>query len=292
MINRLIGILCIAAMLGVNGMLVIREFIPRWAAGDPPKNDAQSMKSGDIRRTQFGIYTPDGQLVGRSWTLAMVNFAPSLTVDSWSVVEPYTLPNGMSSPRLRVHTIISYVESDVPDKVRLELEGVTGVDGRPLRIGLEGEPIPPDFACTWVVGDDRGEFAVPSDSMRAVGDVLKPFDRLPGLFVGRAWQLNVFDPLSRILPHWMRGDIDSDAVLVRVTKSETIQHAGQDVEVFRIEAPHVVAWATLDGRVLRQEVEVPILGPLVILDEEWSAELFRAAREAALAPHFGEGRTP
>lgn len=274
MVNRLVGILCAGLMIGVNGALILRDFVPRWLAGPPPENDARLLQPGEVRRTQYAIYAEDGHLMGRSWTISQVNLAPALTIDSYTLLESAMLPNGMTTPRIRVHTFLSFfAENPVPEKLRIELEGL------PLAVRLEGEPLPPDFACIWVVGEQRGEFALPAESMQAIGDVLKPFDRLPGLWEGRTWRLNLFDPLSRILPDFLHGDIETDSVLVRVTRMEIIRHGGQDVPAYRVEAPGAVAWAASDGRVLRQEVQVPLLGRLTLLDEEWNSELFRISRD-------------
>ncbi len=64
----------------------------------------------------------------------------------------------------------------------------------------------------------------------------------------------------------------TSSVLVRVTGTESIEHNGRVVEAFRVEADRAVAWVTSDGRVLRQEVDLPLLGRLTLIDEPFDQQ--------------------
>ncbi|MBK8913618.1 MAG: hypothetical protein IPM64_03285 [Phycisphaerales bacterium] len=285
MLNRLIGIFCVAAMLLANGALVFREFVPRWLAGEPPQNDAMRMRPGEVRRVQYAIKESGGRTVGRSWTVSSANLAPALVVDSYTLIDGVAMPDG-TTPRVRLHMSLHYQSDDIPEKILLELDALS------QRLTLTGEPVPPNFVFQWGLIDRRGEFTVPSDSMRALGDVFKPFDRLPGLYEGRMWRHNVLDPLTRLMPNWLGNGMSSTSVLVKVTARETIRHNGTDVEAFRVEAPSAVAWVHPDGRVLRQQVELPVFGTLQLIEEPWNNESYARVRDLVFSPLEGEDHRP
>jgi hypothetical protein len=66
--------------------------------------------------------------------------------------------------------------------------------------------------------------------------------------------------------------------VARVTRTEVIQHCGQGVEAFVVEAPRLRAWVRADGTVLRQEIELlPLLGRLVLRDEPFDEAAYERA---------------
>jgi hypothetical protein len=69
--------------------------------------------------------------------------------------------------------------------------------------------------------------------------------------------------------------------LAEVKRRETIHHSGKDTECFRIETDGTVAWADKAGRVLRQEVRIPILGCFVLTDEAFDRSSYNQANSHA-----------
>lgn len=277
MLNRWIGILTLALMLLANAALVFRDFVPAWLAGDPPENDYYLLGRGEKRCAQLGIYDAADRRVGQSWTVSHI-LGNILTVESWHLLEPMSLPNGVRTPMIRVQIQLRYQERAVVDDLKLIVHGL------PVPVSLSGEFVPPgDFAVQWSVGDHRGSVVLNAQATRALGDVIRPFDHLPGLYVGRTWRLKLFDPLAQLVPGWAGRDLTEDAMLVRVTAQESLHHRGETLDVFRIESQRATAWATTDGRIVRQEVDVPLIGRLTLRDEPFDERELRAVRGLDLA---------
>lgn len=275
MINRWVGITTAAVMLLANGTLVFKDLVPTWLAGDPPPNDLQLLDPGEKRYVQVGIYDERNLCVGTSWTVSHVS-GTLLTVHSWTLLRPLRLAGETRTPQIRVHTVLTYQLTSGLDTLRIDVSGL------PAPLTFSGEFVPPDdFPCKWGFGGQAGSFVLTAEATRALGDVIRPFDRLPGLYVGQTWRLRLFDPLEQLMPSWGGVDLSGQSVIVRVTGTETIEHAAKSVETFRVETRGVVAWADADGRVLRQIVEVPLLGKLRLEDEEFIEEDFRAVMNMA-----------
>ena len=271
MLNRWIGITTAALMLSVNTLLVVRDVLPCWLAGDPPQAEIELLGPGEQRRTQVSIYNKVGQRVGRSWTLSNRSQA-LLRVRTQTVLYPIQLPEGVVTPRVRFDMNLTYQQNTHVERLEIDVRGFD------IPIGLRGGFVPPnDFPCQWQVGEQRGTFVLDADATRVLGDVVRPFDRLPGLYVGQAWRLELLNPLTRLLPGLRDSPVATSSVLVRVTGTESIEHNGRVVEAFRVEAEKAVAWVTSDGRVLRQEVDLPLLGRLTLIDEPFDERTYSAA---------------
>ena len=65
---------------------------------------------------------------------------------------------------------------------------------------------------------------------------------------------------------------------------EQIEHAGAMVQAFVLQAEKLQAWVTPEGRVIRQELELPLFGTLTLVDEPYDAE----ARRDVLLQAVGE----
>ena len=102
---------------------------------------------------------------------------------------------------------------------------------------------------------------------------MRPFDGLSNLHVGQSWRLHLINPLAEVVPGFGQG-FSPDAVLVRVTRREPIQTAAGLVDAHVVEAQAIRAWVGPEGRVLRQELDLPVLGRLVFQDEPYD-ELLR-----------------
>ncbi len=274
MFNRWIGILTAFAMILANAAIFWRDVWPNWLAGDPPPSEAFTLGQGEERLAQVGIYRADGGLVGRSWTRASRKAAGGLVIVlTTTVLEPLTLPGGLTSPRVRVETELTYRnQQNYIDELDFRMHGL------PVVVHLRGEAMPDGgFPLEWQVGSQRGSAVLDSQAPAALGDVIRPFDRLPDLYVGRTWKLDLLDPLEQLMPQLKQTGLAPEAVLIRVTDRTWIEHGGQPVEVFLVEGGGAKAWVARDGRVLRQEVNVPLLGALVLLEEPFDDDTRRAA---------------
>lgn len=265
-------------MLCVNALLFVRDILPGLVAGDPPRVRELNLQPGDELRTVAGLYDSRNRRFGENRTL-IVRIGKTLTVTSDTRLDLSQFPGMALARDLEFKTVLTYLEEGVLDSLNINVYGL------PLKLRLEGERTPPsDFPCRWTVGEDSGSFILDAHATRALSDALKPFEYLPELFVGRTWRLELFNPLAALVPDWQPGRNMNRSVLVRVVAQETIQHNGKDVEVFRVEADRVTAWVTSHGRVLRQEVELPIVGKLSIVDETEGDPLSMPVRRS------GEGR--
>lgn len=290
MANRWLGIFCFACMLSANTALLIRDMVPSWFAGDPPKPDTLRLKEGQVYQAQFGIFSEDvGRRIGTSRTDAHPQ-GPLIQVQSRTSFEPFHLTGDVSTPRIVVRTTLLYDRSGRLDELDFRVEGL----GSP--VVLKGESFGGgDFPCQWALGDQRGTFVLPAHATRALGDVIRPFSDLPDLFVGRTWRLELFNPFTQLTPGMRDSFLGGDAVLVRVTAEEYIEHRGQQVRVFRVESEKLRAWVALDGRILRQELDVPVLGKLTLLDEPvddayWPGESRSAPSQPAAPRNRGPRR--
>lgn len=277
MLNRWIGITAGLLMLAANIALVRRDIFPALFASSPPGNEALSLPNGERRRSQIGIFDDRGARIGEGWSLAQRS-GTTLNLETWTYLAGLALPNGKKS-RLRVHTSFNYLESGTLYTLKMELEG----DILPNTFKIEGEAVEAsgDFACEWSIGELNGTFTFPLESTRALGESMRPFERLSGLFVGRSWRIKLVDPLSNMMPGWIGSRLASEPILVEVTGTETIQHFGEFVEVFRVEAKamNAKAYVRQDGIVLRQTLAVPLLGEITVIEEPMSEAALRAARD-------------
>ena len=274
MLNRWIGIACGTFWLLANVAILWRDVLPHWLAGEPPPNEALLLTPGEKRFAQVGIYDDEGRAVGTSWTASMrVGIGGTVAVKTTTVLQPIALPaaGGLLTPRVRIEIGLTYRAGEASvDSLDFKMLGL----GVP--VSLEGEAMPSgEFPFTWRVGEYRGKTVLDSRVPVALGDVIRPFDRLPNLYVGRTWRLELLDPLSQILPQLKQVGLSLEPILVQVTRIETILHQGQPVDAFVVEGGGATAWVAPDGRVLRQEVVLPLLGKLVLLDEPYDEDALR-----------------
>jgi hypothetical protein len=280
-LNRWIGIACGAFWLLANAAILWRDVVPHWLAGDPPPNEALLLTPGEKRFVQVGIYDDAGRAVGTSWTTSTrVGVGGLVVVKTTTLLKPIALPaaGDLVTPRVRIEIGLTYRAGEASvDSLDFKMLGL----GVP--VSLEGEAMPSgEFPFTWRVGEYRGKTVLDSRVPAALGDVIRPFDRLPNLYVGRTWQLELLDPLSQIVPQLKQVGLSLEPVLVQVTRRETILHQGEAIDAFVVEGGGATAWVAPDGRVLRQEVVLPLLGKLVLLDEPYDED----ARRQVILPAF------
>lgn len=275
MLNRWIGITLACLMIVANGALVFRDVVPHWMASDPPPSGASLLRDGQESHIQVGIYDRTGRTIGHSWTVSRRSKPGWLvTVKTTTILEHLPLPQGIATPRVRIETTLTYREdARLVDELEFRMFGL----GLPIFLHAEAMPSG-EFPLQWQVGPQRGQVVLDSRAPAALGDVIRPFDRLPNLYVGRAWRLDLLDPLAQMLPQLGSAGLGLDSILIEVTRKEIIDHQGARIETFVVEGNGAVAWVDRDGRVLRQEVSLPLVGRLILLDEPYDDD----AREAAV----------
>lgn len=274
MLNRYIGIVAASLMILANAAIICRDVLPDWYAGDPPPSEAVALGAGEERRVQVGIYDEDGHTIGKSWTRSRrTGVGDLVTVLTTTVLQPIQLPGSIRTPRVRVETQVTYRHgSPNVDELDFKMYGL----GVPISLNAEAMPTG-EFPFTWQVGAERGKLILDSTAPAALGDVIRPFDRLPNLYVGRSWKLKLLDPIAHLLPNAEAAGLALEPVLIQVTARQTITHEGGPVEAFVVEGGGATAWVADDGRVLRQEVNLPLLGRLVLLDESYDGDALEAA---------------
>jgi hypothetical protein len=267
--NRWLGIVFFALMASANTALFVRDVLPRWYAGDAPRPQVTSLKPGEVRWVQTGIYRADGRYVGRSWT--RLHRGPVVaTHEVFTFLNPVPLPTRGETPRLHIQMKLTYHKSlDVVEDLRVHVFGL------PFVVELEGGQVSTEFPIVWTFGSQRGQFILDGAASRSLADRLRPFDRLPDLEVGQTWRMELLDPLTGMVPGLRESGVSLEPVYVRVASREPIEWEGRTHDAFRVEAPGAVAWVSEDGRVLKQEIDLPLIGRVVILDETFNEKLYK-----------------
>ncbi len=272
MLNRWIGICTASLMLLANSALMLRDIVPDWLAGDPPSSNAVLLRVDQEFRQQIGIFNVHRVRIGTLWSISS-STGTFVGVRSWALFEPLQLPPNLTTPRMRLTTHLTYKLDGKLEQLLMTIEGFG------LMIRLNGNWHPPDmFPCQWQLGDRNGHFVLDGEATKALGSVIRPFESLSGLEVGQSWRVKLINPFARLLPGFDGPYVSSATVLVRVTARERIEHAGRTVEAFRVETDKVTAWVAEDGRVLRQEIDVPVFEKLILMDEPFDADLGRQAQ--------------
>jgi len=194
-------------------------------------------------------------------------------------------------PSILVETELTYRQDErLVDELSFRLHGLG------FAVVLEGEAMPTgEFACKWRVAEERGAFLLDARAPAALGDVIRPFDRLPELRVGQTWRVRLLDRSRRSsaagawpAPGWTSNRSSSASPGV----SGGAPGRGREVFVVAAENGQACAYAA-PTRVLRQVVNVPLLGRLVLEDEPFDEHLLRHQRTcsaAAGAVRQGVGR--
>lgn len=262
--NRWLGISSCGLMLIVNALLFNRDIAPRWFAGDKPPSGVIGV--GDEVDSQARIEDDDGNIVGRTWTRTSCS-KELRAIRSLTYLERISAGPATLGSKILIGTEIVFSADGQLSTIGMKVSGL------PIGLQLHGEFYEPDnLACTWQIADMRGTIVLEGVDSKAVADMSKPFDRLTGLYVGQSWRMELLNPLQSLLPKGAAG-IDSEPVIVRVTGRETIQHGDERVETFVVDADRVRAWVDDEGLVLRQEVDLPLFGRLVLIDEPYDREL-------------------
>ncbi len=291
MVNRWIGILTLALMLIANAAVVLQDVVPHWMATDEPPSVVNTLPTGGEIRTQVGIFDDEERELGRSWTVSKkTGIGGIVTVETNTLLHPIDLPQRWRTPRVRIQTKLTFRTRDDSDiESTRDANAISTVDLEPgevvvddldfrmhglgMPVSLKAEAMPQgDFPFEWQVGRRMGRGVLDSRAPAALGDVIRPFDRLPKLYEGRRWKVDLLDPLAQLLPNVDASSFAMDPVIVEVTGREVIEYRGVPVKAFVVEGAGATAWVDSGGRVLRQEVVVPVLGKLVLLDEPYDED--------------------
>ncbi len=258
--NRILGVAITLIWLAAMAALVRRDVAPFWYAEEAP---AQSDQAG---RFQSSIVDRTGRRVGTSWLTSLPG--PQLiTVRSTTVFDLRTFLTALPNATTLV------LDADLTYELdgRL-LEFSFALHGAGMPINITGERLGRDFACVANVGDLKSSRALDGMLFEQLSETLRPFTRLDGLFVGRSWRIRLLDPFALV----RTGSVEFTARLASVVGRETIAHAGHDVDCFRVETEGAVAWVDDEGKVLRQEVRIPLLGTWTLTDEPFDESALKA----------------
>ena len=118
------------------------------------------------------------------------------------------------------------------------------------------------------LGDLKKTMLLDGEMSRYLSETMRPFTHLERLRVGQRWRIRLLDPFALM----QNQTIEFQTQLATVAQRETIRHRDQDVDCFRVETPTAIAWVDEFGKVLKQEVRLPLIGTWTLLDEEFDSE--------------------
>ena len=257
--NRSFGVVITLVWLVAMTALVRRDVLPYWTAQAAPNQLTQA------GRYQCKIANGAGKRIGTTW----VSTTPGpqlVTVQSTTELDFAAMGSYLPARgKLLLDTDLTYEPDGKLFRFAFFLHGA----GMP--ISVLGERLGHDYACTAKIGETTTIIPLDWRLSEGLGEMLRPFTHLEGLSVGHRWRLRLLDPFAVI----KGGAIEFKTQLVTVTAKETIEVRNKGVECYRIETDGTTAWADESGRVVRQEVLIPILGKWVLTDEEFDEDTFR-----------------
>jgi len=257
--NRILGGILAVMWFVAMGTLVHRDVLPYWTAGEAPCQVVPD------ERYQVGVWMEGGRRVGTTWvtttvspSMRLVRSATKLDLAAIRTVLPL-------SGDLLLQSDLGYETDDTLDNFNFDLRGMN------VQASVEGERFGRDYACTIHIGGRKWTIGLEGRHSAYLGETLRPFTRLKKLVVGQKWRMRVLDPFAILQSQTLEFSVQ----IAKVAGRETIEHDGRQVPCFRIETEGTVAWADDEGRVLRQEVNVPLLGRFVLVDEPFDREAWK-----------------
>jgi len=273
MSNRIAGLTITAIWLVLMALLVRDDVIPYWYAQEPPADRIPRSKH------QVAIFNAAGDRVGTSW-VRTVPTGDFKTVLGSTIIDMQRVSNILPvRGMLRLESNLTYNSEDELDDFLFMM------DASGMIAKVHGERYNEEFACLAEFGQFKRQLALDARMSSFISDGMRPFTHLSGLEVGHTWRLNLLEPMALLTEREVRFRIQ----LVRVTARETIEHHGEDVECFRIETEQTVAWADDDGRIIRQEVTIPLLGKWTMIDEPYDDD---ARRSGNPRPYSNDNDAP
>ena len=264
--NRIIGSLLALTWIIAMAALVQRDVLPLWTAQEAPN---ELLPAGEY---QVGILSAAGARLGTTWITA--GQSPSPTISSTTLLEAGKVSGMMPiTGSWLLGTDLAYDAGGRLDHFHFTLSapGVTGE--------VDAERIERDFSVLARLGDTKKSMLLDGELSKYLSETLRPFTHLAGLRVGQSWRIRLLDPLALI----RSGSVDFQTILARVTQMDIIEHRGGLVRCFRVESPTARAWADSTGRVLRQEVQLPLVGKWTLVDEPVDVDARRNALRAKKA---------
>lgn len=263
--NRAVGVIITMVWVVAMAALIQRDVVPFWAAQEAPghvfPDDA----------FQVAIHNAAGVRLGTTWVTTTPTTAVG-TIRSTTYLDLRLVAGILPVQRpMLLDSTLTYQAGEL-SQFQFCLEGF----GRAIRV--VGERCGRDFACTTTLGQTTKTISLDGRLSEYLSETLRPFTHLDGLHVGQSWRIRLLDPFS-VMPGIGKGQPNFKMQLVTVTRRETIEHHGRRVACFRIETDGTLAWADDTGKVLRQEVQAPLLGRWILTDESFD----RVARNAAIA---------
>lgn len=266
--NRIFGTVVTLVWLLAMAALIQRDVLPFWQAQDPP---GHAVPTGDF---QVAIMNEAGQRVGTTWVQAFRK--PNRTVYSTTRLDLGTVAKVLSTlGPMFLDSSLTYADGGGLKEFLFQLR-TAGLSAR-----VEGFLYGHEYACAATIGGMTRAIALNGELSKYLGDSIRPFSHLEGLRVGQTWRIRLLDPLSLV----RNQSLEFSTRLVTVRRRERIQHRGRAVSCFRIETEGAVAWADGTGRILRQEVTIPFVGKLMLLDEPFDEAAYRRAKRAAHTLH-------
>jgi hypothetical protein len=274
----------VATWLIAMGILFDPEIRPMWNAQAPPPLLDRPMDPGQKRQSQAGIFDDKGQRVGSAWSIL------TYYTDQTRYETKINLERVGALPPLRIDTVLIYQKDGEVDEFDLDVYGIKDFDGKPVKVNMRGERYGAYIPTVLEAGPIRRTFKLDAAASRQIVDSVRPFDVLPNLQVGQSWRIQVLDPISIVLQQGAK----TSAIVAKVEGRETIDHRGQAVECFVVRAGRARAWVGSEGRVLRQETDIPGFGRLVIRDEEFDQDQYDSFRESfgTAGPRGGPASAP
>ncbi|MCK6457431.1 MAG: hypothetical protein L6Q92_13000 [Phycisphaerae bacterium] len=267
--NRLLSLVIVVVWAIAFSALVARDVLPYWRSDEPPRG---FVPAGDY---QVGLFDESDRRVGTTW-VSVHNQANLLSVQSTtelSGVEP--LGGAIRLPTLRLESAMAFSK---PEQSLINFDADLRRDAEPL-VSLKGLRLGEDFVCTVRVGSAVHDFSLDGRTSSLLTESLRPFHHLPALRVGQTWRLHVLDCLALL----RNRTATFTTRLARVVGRETIRHRGRPVECFRIETTDAIGWADAGGHVLRQRINLPLLGTWELRDEPFDRAARQRARQRAMA---------
>ncbi|MCP4246280.1 MAG: hypothetical protein GY778_04450 [bacterium] len=277
---RATGYFVVLFWLASMTWLVWHDVWPGLTAGDAPEV-AFRPESGSTD-FQVGIFDANGRRMGTIWS-SHHQYGQTPRRDDTIYLE--SLP-GLG--RLLIEIESQFTARGLLDEFDLQMFGLE------LDIHIHGERFTSVYGFHVQAGRWRETFKIDADGAGLIGDAFRPFAALPGLTVGQSWRMQVVNPLAVVTGLGRKFN----PIVVRVTGREPIALADRpSVDCLVVEAPGVKAWVDSEGRVLVQEVELPVGGTITLRDEPYDEEAIQEAKtsrvvRSAWTPDIRPGAPP
>jgi len=260
-IQRAAGVAIVLFWAASMSWLVWHDVWPVLSAGEPPK--ASACPEAGRSEYQVGLLNKYGHRLGTIWsTYEVVSTQPERT----DVIHLHGFP---ILPSALIEIQSRFTRDGELDEFDLELTGLE----QPIKV--HGERFASVYGFSAQVGLWHETFKVNAADAGLIGAVFQPFASLPGLHVGQTWRMQVVNPLALVTGFGP----EFTPIVVKVTERQTMTTTdGREVDCLVVEAPGVRAWVQDNGLVVRQEVELPVGGTIVLRDEPYDEEALRHAR--------------